>query len=356
MPATTSARAGAPGRNAAPAGSPEAVVGTRQRHHHDLIAGVRRRPGPPVSSSALPKVSRVPCRTSRGTVGVSSSGSRDRSGRPGRCSGKARQTTPATRRTRSAVRQATRAPALRPPTSSGRSRVSAPVSDGAHGRAPADVEPRRRHRDLATGRSARAARSATTVIPRAGSSPGQQREIHRGHAATGAVPQHQRRRRLVGRVDVPAARALRRVDLDDRVVSTGCPAAVRRRSAVDRRRRRCRLPRRAAPAATASLLLHLVDRGRHRVRLQRRRLGHREQVAARPADRSARDRARRRRTARGITIGIRSWMCPTASVASVVITEQVRSQAESSSRSLAGIAPDLVDAGHHQQAAVGRGG
>ena len=39
---------------------------------------------------------------------------------------------------------------------------------------------------------------------------------------------------------------------------------------------------------------------------------------------------------RGTTIGIRSWMCPTASVASVVITEQVRSQAESSSRSLAG--------------------
>ena len=54
-----------------------------------------------------------------------------------------------------------------------------------------------------------------------------------------------------------------------------------------------------------------------------------------------------------ITIGIRSWMCPAASVASVVITEQVRSQAESSAAILVRVAPDLVDAGHHQQPAVG---
>jgi hypothetical protein len=37
---------------------------------------------------------------------------------------------------------------------------------------------------------------------------------------------------------------------------------------------------------------------------------------------------------RVITIGIRSWMCPAASVAFVVITEQVRNQAESSSGGL----------------------
>ena len=39
---------------------------------------------------------------------------------------------------------------------------------------------------------------------------------------------------------------------------------------------------------------------------------------------------------RVITMGIRSWMCPAASVAWVVITEQVRSQAESSLASLSG--------------------
>ena len=56
---------------------------------------------------------------------------------------------------------------------------------------------------------------------------------------------------------------------------------------------------------------------------------------------------------RRITIGIRSWMWPAASVAWVVITEQVRSHAVVVVAVLGRIAPDLVDAGHHQQAAVG---
>ena len=68
------------------------------------------------TSSVGPKVSRLPCSTSRGTTGASSSAARERSGRPGRCRGKARQTTPTTP-VAVAVRHATRAPELRPPAS-----------------------------------------------------------------------------------------------------------------------------------------------------------------------------------------------------------------------------------------------
>src|SRR4029450_2458763 len=68
-------------------------------------------------SSAVPKLSLLPCKISLGTVGASSSASRDFSGRPGRCNGNARHTI-AAGFVYDAVRQATRAPALRPPTRS----------------------------------------------------------------------------------------------------------------------------------------------------------------------------------------------------------------------------------------------
>ena len=83
------------------------------------------------------------------------------------------------------------------------------------------------------------------------------------------------------------------------------------------------------------VVLHAVHLGRHRVRLEQVGIGDRQQLphsvgSVKPGSSQASTASRR------TTIGIRLWMCPTASVASVVITVQVRSQAESSSRSLAG--------------------
>ena len=115
------------------------------------------RGGPPPPRPALPKVSRVPCSTSRGTAGVSSSGGRDRSGRPGRCSGNARQTTAADpgRRGR---------PAGDPGT--GAAAAGGERQPGAAGRRGARAAPRARPRPAGAApprpagrRSARAARS-----------------------------------------------------------------------------------------------------------------------------------------------------------------------------------------------------
>ena len=86
---------------------PQVGRGEGGRLRHPVSSGRRRaarraprRSPAPVARRGSRRVGRscrwLPCSTSRGTVGVSSSGSRDFSGRPGRCSGKARQTTPAT--------------------------------------------------------------------------------------------------------------------------------------------------------------------------------------------------------------------------------------------------------------------
>ena len=72
----------------------------------------------PGAASGRPNGSRSPCTTSTGTVGAASSARRSFSGLPGGCTGNARQSTP-TAPPAVAVRQATRAPELRPPNSSG---------------------------------------------------------------------------------------------------------------------------------------------------------------------------------------------------------------------------------------------
>src|SRR6059058_617745 len=73
---------------------------------------------PPGKSCGPPNGSRSPCTTRTGAPTPRSSGNRDFSGRLGGTSGKARHTTPAAPHT-VAVRQATRAPLLRPPVTSG---------------------------------------------------------------------------------------------------------------------------------------------------------------------------------------------------------------------------------------------
>ena len=78
------------------------------------------RPGPP---AGIPNGSLAPCTTSTGTCTASSSGWRVDSGRPGGCSGNARQSTPIAP-VAAAVRHATRAPDERPPAISGSPRSS----------------------------------------------------------------------------------------------------------------------------------------------------------------------------------------------------------------------------------------
>ena len=79
-------------------------------------------------SSGLPKGSFSPCMTASrvpATVTICASAARDFSGFPGGCSGKDSAST-ASAPTASAVRQATRAPALRPPTTNGRGNAPRP--------------------------------------------------------------------------------------------------------------------------------------------------------------------------------------------------------------------------------------
>ena len=85
------------------------------------------------SSPGEPKVSRSPWTTRTGTgaaTAAASSSKRDRSGRPGGCNGKASATTPAAP-SGPASRQATRAPALRPPNTNGSGRRPRPAESPA---------------------------------------------------------------------------------------------------------------------------------------------------------------------------------------------------------------------------------
>src|SRR5205823_7047351 len=75
-----------------------------------------------------PNGSRSPWTTSVGTVTASSSATRLFSGRPGGCSGNARQSTAAAP-SAAEVRQATRAPEERPPAISGTSKASCPTTE-----------------------------------------------------------------------------------------------------------------------------------------------------------------------------------------------------------------------------------
>ena len=84
----------------------------------ERVVAARSTTSRPGAGGGRPNGSRSPWTTSTGTVGSASSARRSFSGRPGGCTGKARHST-ATAPTADAVRHATRAPELRPPTSSG---------------------------------------------------------------------------------------------------------------------------------------------------------------------------------------------------------------------------------------------
>ena len=117
------------------------------------------------NSSGPPNGSAAPCTTSVGNPDSSSSSPRLLSGLPGGCSGNASATTP-TAPLAAPVRHATRAPALRPPTTSG---SPCPASRSATGRQP-------RSSVLGAGPSffpatRQGCSTSATVIPRSGSRP-----------------------------------------------------------------------------------------------------------------------------------------------------------------------------------------
>ena len=158
----------------------------------------------------MPKLSLVPCRTSLGAVGANSSAARDFSGRPGRCSGNARHTI-AAGFVSEAVRQATRAPALRPPTTSGCCGpllLDEPAQRGKPGLVQLAAVARQRLRPAVR----QGCSNRTTVVPSAGKTSGQQLKISSGDAATCAMAEHQDRTRLLGKIDKEPARPLRGSD------------------------------------------------------------------------------------------------------------------------------------------------
>ena len=161
----------------------------------------RARRAPP----AVPNVSRVPCTTSAGHVRRHAARRpRLRSGRPGGCSGKARQSTP-TAPVATAVRQATRAPALRPPTTSG----PAPSAPALPQRGePRLVQPGRGHGDLPPRDPPRLLEPGTTATPRR-QRRGQRRAGRgrpRRRRRRGPAPGRRRRAGRRGLVDVQPGR------------------------------------------------------------------------------------------------------------------------------------------------------
>ena len=156
---------------------------------------------------------------------ASSSGSRlGASGRPGGRSGNARHTTP-TGPVVAAVRQATRAPDERPPVRSGRP-SSATVAQLLDDRDPGGVELRRRRRRAPS-------RDPVGLLhERDGDVDGERSgrggdEIRRRHPSPGPVPEHERRARLGGRVQVGSRGAVRGVELEH--VRLLCPLFAGRR-------------------------------------------------------------------------------------------------------------------------------
>ena len=168
-----------------------------------------RRPGRPRyrsgNSSGRPNVSFSPCTTSVVTPAPTSSSSRDFSGRPGGCSGKASARQPAAP-SAVAVRAADRAPADRPPTTSG-----VPDAQRASRRREADVERGRRAGHLAALHPPRLLEQQhADALPRQG---GRQRlQVAGVDALAGAVAEQQRRDRPARPVGDQSAVAVRRTD------------------------------------------------------------------------------------------------------------------------------------------------
>ena len=163
----------------------------------------------------MPNGSRVPCTTSIGTVTASSSGSRLCAGvEPdlrGGCRGNARQRTP-TAPVASAVRQATRAPEDRPPTTSARPPQLACDQVVDH-RRPRRIELMRRSgrtptRDPVGLLDERDAQSHRVCNAR------HRDKILRLHPATSAVTEDERGPRVVCATQMRVRRSERRVDLE----------------------------------------------------------------------------------------------------------------------------------------------
>ena len=251
------------------------ATGSRGRPPADSTttdAVVPRRAGWRGSRPGCRSVSLVPCSTSRGTAGMSSSGARDLSGRPGRCSGNARQTIPATveLRSRSGRRPWPRHCDLRTTAVPG----SAPRSSDDGRRLAAS---RRRAAAAARRpggrRSARAARSAPRWFRRPAVAGPAVRDRVRSRPPR-PVPQHQRRRGGSAASTNSRPRPSG-VATSTMRVSIGRPQKSRS-SPVDRAEASSAADGADASSASGSssdgsLLLHLVDRGGDGVSLQGRR-------------------------------------------------------------------------------------
>ena len=210
-------------------------------------ATVRVGPG-----GGMPNWSLLPWTTSTGTVTASSSVSRLGAGtlpeRRGGCNGNARQSTP-TAPVAVAVRQATRAPAERPPVTSGRPR-SSPRDQMLDDGRPGGVELLRRSRRAPARDAVRLlhecdGESLRLRCVRRGN------EIRRRHASAGAVTEDERAARPLGEMQVHLRLAVRRLDGERghaRTISTAPRASSCRTGHGSRRR--CRTAAPSAPART----------------------------------------------------------------------------------------------------------
>ena len=318
-----------PGTSAAARRAPsEAVVGAGHRRRS---AG-RRAPRPGRRSCRARPGRRGPVRRPRAArpPGTGPGGPAGAAGTPAR-----RRRRPRPRR---AVRQATRAPALRPPT---HERAGTRQRDGLrHGREPGLVELRRRRRHPLARPPATAARRARRRSPPRGSSRASAARSRASIPPPAPWPRTSERRR---------SRVARARSADSRASPT---RRGRRRRSHSSRHHGSRGSRQGS--ISSGRCSHVVDRRRHRIRLEQPGRGRHQQrprrvdvvcrrgratpttLRARPSAASGRGSARRRRRPRS------SARCT------------VHSQASGSSSVPVRVAPELVEAGHRERAAVGR--
>ena len=173
----------------------------------------------------MPNGSRTPCTTRVGTVTASSSGNRLGAGAApdlrGGCSGNARQSTPVAP-VAPAVRQATRAPEERPPTSSGRPSQRSPMQMLDDG------DPRGIELMCECGRAS--SRHAVGLLDEHHADPERARnarhrdQISRPHPSARTVSEHEPGAGIVGRVQVRVRATVRSLDCFD-VHPTMVPAS-----------------------------------------------------------------------------------------------------------------------------------
>ena len=277
-------------------------------------------------------------------------------GIPGGCSGNDRQRTASAPRT-AAVRQATRAPALRPPTTSGprQSPARRPDPQRLHQRHPRLVERRRRRGHPPAGdppglldqRDApspprRAADTAAVEVDRPSPPPAPWPRSDRPACAR------------AGRRTCDPRRAARGRDLDH---DRACTRAGRHRAPMTSPVIGSTTPSSSSAASGSSrsgpLLRVEFDRGRDRVGLEPARAARRPAAADGRPRRSA-GSSQAAQSARSSTSGCRSWIRSRPGSASVVMIVNVVSQASGSSASGDRlVAPELVEPGEGHDVAVG---